>query len=174
MARRGCSVQERVLSPEIKYLLGADALCAGRAGRRQARRGRRPLACTETPGREAPPLALGCGCTRGPHGEPKGTAVMHDGGESDSLIVPVKQPNNREVWTRMGSYGDSYTGTQVETPRQPRVSLRSPAWGMMKWRRLWREGDWPRGTWAGVTGTGRSAGMPCNRHLTGYDRQRTG
>ena len=41
---------------------------------------------------------------------------MHDGGESDSSIVPVKQPNNMEAWTMMGGYGEPYTGTQVETP----------------------------------------------------------
>ncbi len=73
----------------------------------------------------------------------------------------------------MGGYGEPYTGTRVETPAT-RVSLRSSVWGMMKWRRLWREGGCPRGTWEGVTGTGRSAGIPCNRHLTGYDRRRTG
>jgi hypothetical protein len=28
---------------------------------------------------------------------PKGTAVMHDGGESDSSIVPVKQLNKAEA-----------------------------------------------------------------------------
>jgi hypothetical protein len=66
--------------------------------------------------REVPPLALGCYCPRSARRTHKGTAVMHDGGESDSLIVPVKQPNNMEAWTRMGGYGDPYTGTQVETP----------------------------------------------------------
>jgi hypothetical protein len=47
--------------------------------------------------REAPPLALGCGCPRSARRTQKGTAVMHDGGESDSSIVPVKQPNKAEA-----------------------------------------------------------------------------
>ena len=97
-----------------------------------------------------------------------------DGGESDSLIVPEKQPNNWKAWTRIGGYGDPFTGTQVETPETPRVSLRWAFKGVLEPRRLWREGGWPRGTWAGVTGTGRSAGIPCNRHSTGYDRRRAG
>ena len=58
----------------------------------------------------------------------EGTAVMHEGGESDSLIVPEKQPNNMEAWTLMGGYGDPYTGTQVETPEtakgEPKVLCR--------------------------------------------------
>ena len=40
---------------------------------------------------------------------------MHDGGESDSPIVPVKQLNNMEVWTLWVYYGYPYTGMQVET-----------------------------------------------------------
>ena len=47
--------------------------------------------------REAPPLALGYGCPRSARRTQKGTAVMHDGGESDSSIVPVKQPNKAEA-----------------------------------------------------------------------------
>jgi hypothetical protein len=99
---------------------------------------------------------------------------MHDGGESDSLIVPGKQPNNMEAWTRMGGYGDPYTGTQVETPETTKGEPKVLGLGHDQWRRLWREGGWLRGTWAGVTGTGRSAGIPCNRHLTGYHRRRAG
>lgn len=53
---------------------------------------------------------------------------MHEGGESDSLIVPEKQPNNMEAWTLMGGYGDPHTGTQVETPEtakgEPKVLCR--------------------------------------------------
>jgi hypothetical protein len=71
-------------------------------------------------------------------------------------------------------YGEPYTGTQVETPEtakgEPKVGIQ----GYAEAARLWREGGWPRGTWAGVTGTGRSAGILCNRHLTGYDRRRAG
>ncbi len=49
--------------------------------------------------RETPPLALGYCCPRSARRTQKGTAVMHDGGESDSLIVPEKQPNKMEAWT---------------------------------------------------------------------------
>ena len=61
-------------------------------------------------------MALGCYCPKVRTENPKGTAVMYDGGESDSPIVPLKQLNNMEAWTRIGGYGDPYTGTQVETP----------------------------------------------------------
>ena len=73
--------------------------------------------------REAPPLALGYGCPRSARRTHKG-AVMHDGGESDSLIVPEKQPNNRE-------HGPGWVAMVIPTRarrwkrrRQPRVSLR--------------------------------------------------
>jgi len=66
--------------------------------------------------RETPPSALG-EVAQGPHGEPaRGTAVMHEGGESDSSIVPQKRPNNVESWTMIEDDGKPYTGTQVETP----------------------------------------------------------
>ncbi len=53
---------------------------------------------------------------------------MHEGGESDSLIVPEKQPNNVEAWTMTVGDGDPYPGTQVETPEtakgEPKVLCR--------------------------------------------------
>ena len=68
---------------------------------------------------------------------PRGTAVMHGCRESDSSIVPRKRPNNVGVETRRTR------------------------------RRLWREGSWPRGRRSSKTGSGRSAGVPCNRRSTG-------
>ena len=115
----------RVLSPEIKVLAGCRRAPNTRKATRFAPVGRgvdRPGGVGDPwharkhlvrdPG-GAPPLALGCGCPRSARRTQKGTAVMHDGGESDSSIVPVKQPNNMEAWTIMGGYGAPYTGTQV-------------------------------------------------------------
>jgi hypothetical protein len=48
--------------------------------------------------REAPPLALeDSNHPRSARRTQEGTAVMHDGGESDSPIVPVKQLNKAEA-----------------------------------------------------------------------------
>jgi hypothetical protein len=41
---------------------------------------------------------------------------MHEGGESDSSVVPQKRPNNVESWTMTEDEGEPYTGTQAETP----------------------------------------------------------
>jgi hypothetical protein len=41
---------------------------------------------------------------------------MHEGGESDSSILPEKRLNKVEAWTMRDEYGGPYTGTQVETP----------------------------------------------------------
>ena len=79
---------------------------------------------------------------------------MHVGGESDSLIVPEKQPNKMVAWTRMDGYGDPYTVTQVETPETAKGEPKVLGLGIVKWR-LWREGGWPRGTLGG-----------CNRDRT--------
>jgi hypothetical protein len=56
---------------------------------------------------------------------------MHDGGELDSSIVPVKQLNKAEAWAMMVGYGEPYTGTQVETPEtakgEPKVGIQGYA-----------------------------------------------
>ena len=56
---------------------------------------------------------------------------MHDGGESDSLIVPEKQLNKAEACAMIAGYGEPYTGTQVETPEtakgEPKVSTQGYA-----------------------------------------------
>jgi hypothetical protein len=74
----------------------------------------------------------------------------------------------------MVGYGEPYTGTQVETPEtakgEPKVGIQgyAEAAEVVEGRGL------AKGNLGGVTGTGRSAGIPCNRHLTGYDRRRAG
>jgi hypothetical protein len=41
---------------------------------------------------------------------------MHEGGESDSSVVPEKRPNHVESWTMTQDEGEPYTGTPAETP----------------------------------------------------------
>jgi hypothetical protein len=38
------------------------------------------------------------------------------------------------------------------------------------WRRRWREGSWPRGTWRGKPGAGHRAGVSCHRRSAAYGR----
>jgi hypothetical protein len=59
----------------------------------------------------------------------------------------------------------------VETPETAKGEPKVLGLGMMKWRRLWREGDRPRVTGSGKIGSGRSPGSPCHMSLTRYVRQ---
>jgi hypothetical protein len=56
---------------------------------------------------------------------------MHDGGESDSSIVPVKRSNKAEACAMIVGEGNPYTGTQVETPEtakgEPKVGIQGDA-----------------------------------------------
>jgi hypothetical protein len=144
----------RVSSPAIGPVLGADALLTRGRRYRQPRfgEGQADPAGSETSSmhrntvcgtREA--LHLAWAGWPGPHGRPaRGTAVMHGGRESDSSILPRRQPNN--------------VGVEHRHTR----------------RRLWREGSWPRGSRVSKTGSGRSAGVPCPVRSTGYGQRRGG
>src|SRR4030095_9121029 len=82
----------------------------------RTRRGRRPLACTETwcagPGRPCTWPGLS---PPGPRGEPRrDTAVMHGGRKADSSIVPRKRPNKVEGRTAMRSREQAEAAEAVE------------------------------------------------------------
>jgi len=98
----------RVLSPEIKVLAGCRRAPNTRKATRFAPVGRgvgRPGGVGDPwharkhlvrdPGGAA--IGLGVWLPKVRTENPKGTAVMHDGGESDSSIVPVKQLNKAEA-----------------------------------------------------------------------------
>ena len=74
----------------------------------------------------------------------------------------------------IAGYGEPYTGAQVKTPETAKgePSLHSKVCGSHGG--CGGKGTGQEGTCEGVTGIGRNAGMPCNRHSPGYDRRRAG
>jgi hypothetical protein len=124
----------RVWSPAIGPVLGADALRTRGRLHRQPRfgEGQADPAGSETSSmhrntvsgtREA--LHLTWAREPGPHGKPaRGTAVMHGGRESDSSILPRRQPNvcveNRPTRRRLWREGSWPRGRRLSKPASGR------------------------------------------------------
>jgi hypothetical protein len=142
----------RVLSPEIRAFLGADALLTGGKPQWGHRDGKvfphlarsKPLAYLETVcARLGRPTTWLGPSQPDPHGESgRSTAVRLGGRESDNSIVLKQRQNTIQ--------------------------------GGRRWRRTWRAGSWPRERRASHIEFGRSGGPPCTQRTTICDRQRGG